>query len=275
MHHLDLFSGIGGFALAARRVGWDTIGFCEIEPYCQKVLRKHWPDVPIYDDVRELDGRAIGHVDIISGGYPCQPFSVAGQRRGEEDDRHVWPEFARLIREIKPAYVVCENVAGHISLGLDQVLSDLEGLGYTTETFVIPACAVDAPHRRDRIWIIAYAMCGQNGHGKAINKSALDEERNIKTHWKGRAPISSKARGDDSVANPDITFGEGNQCTERGTEKRTVTLDHCRWEPESSICRVVNGIPNRSHRLRALGNAIVPQVAEVIFRCINGLANEQ
>ena len=162
--HLDLFSGIGGFALAARWVGWETVGFCEIDPYCQKVLRKHWPDIPIYEDIRELDGRTVGHVDIITGGYPCQPFSVAGKQRGEADDRHLWPEFARLIREIRPRWVVGENVAGHISMGLDNVLADLEGFGYTWEAFVIPACAVNAPHKRDRVWVVANTRHNDGTH---------------------------------------------------------------------------------------------------------------
>ena len=163
LRHLDLFSGIGGFALAARWVGWETIGFCEIEPYCQKVLAKNFPGIPIYDDVRELTGETVGHVDIITGGYPCQPFSVAGKRRGVADDRHLWPECARLIRELRPRWVLGENVAGHINMGLDDVLSDLEGLGYTWETFVIPACGVDAPHRRNRVWIVAYSSSARRG----------------------------------------------------------------------------------------------------------------
>jgi DNA (cytosine-5)-methyltransferase 1 len=138
LRHLDLFSGIGGFALAARRVGWETVGFCEVDPFCRAVLRKHWPDVPIHPDVRELTADAVGSVDIITGGYPCQPFSYAGERRGTDDDRHLWPEFARLIRELRPRWAVGENVAGHITMGLDAVLIDLEGLGYSWEAFVIP-----------------------------------------------------------------------------------------------------------------------------------------
>jgi len=159
MKVLDLFSGIGGFSLGLERAGMTTVAFCEIEEFPRKVLAKHWPDVPIYPDVRELTKEQLDNdgitVDVICGGYPCQPFSTAGKRRGAEDDRHLWPEYLRLIREIKPRYVIGENVAGHISMGLDTVLSDLEGEGYTWQAFVIPACAVNAPHRRDRVWIIA------------------------------------------------------------------------------------------------------------------------
>lgn len=157
MRHLDLFSGIGGFALAARWVGWETVAFCEIDKFCQQVLAKHWPGVPIHPNVKELTADDVGPVDIITGGYPCQPFSVAGKRRGAEDDRHLWPEAYRLVRECRPAYAVFENVAGHITMGLDEVLADLESIGYTTEAFVVPACAADAPHRRDRVWIVAYS----------------------------------------------------------------------------------------------------------------------
>jgi len=152
---LDLFSGIGGFSLGLERTGgFETVAFCEIEEFSQKILRKHWPDVPIHNDIRKLDGSEID-ADVITGGYPCQPFSNAGKRGGAEDDRHLWPEMYRLIKAIRPRWVIAENVYGHISMGLDQVLSDLEGINYAWWTFIVPACAVDAPHRRDRVWIIA------------------------------------------------------------------------------------------------------------------------
>ena len=153
---LDLFSGIGGFSLGLERTGgFETVAFCEIEEFPRKVLAKHWPGVPIHRDVRELTADAVGHIDLICGGYPCQPFSHAGQRRGAEDDRHLWPEVKRLVASIRPRWCLFENVAGHISMGLDEVLSDLESEGYTAWPVVIPACAVDAPHRRDRVWVLA------------------------------------------------------------------------------------------------------------------------
>ncbi|GIQ61517.1 hypothetical protein PACILC2_00850 [Paenibacillus cisolokensis] len=165
MRKASLFSGIGGIDLAAEWAGMETVVFCEREPFPQQVLRKHWPGVPIIDDVhnftrKELErlgiigaGRAI---DLISAGYPCQPFSHAGKRRGAEDDRHLWPEVKRILSEIRPRWFVGENVAGHITLGLDDVLSDLENEGYTAQPFVIPAAAVYASHRRDRVFIVAY-----------------------------------------------------------------------------------------------------------------------
>lgn len=159
---LSLFAGIGGLDLAAHWAGIETAAFCEIDPFCREILAKHWPGVPIFGDVKKLTKEAlrdagVGPVDIICGGYPCQPFSCAGQRRGAADDRHLWPEMYRVIREIKPAWVVCENVAGHVSMGLDDVLVDLESAGYAAQAFIIPACSVGAPHKRDRVFAVAYA----------------------------------------------------------------------------------------------------------------------
>ncbi len=155
MNVLDLFAGIGGFSLGLERAGFKTAAFCEIDPYCQKVLRKHWPDVPIYDDITKLDGSELDDIGLICGGYPCQGESLAGKRGGEKDDRWLWPEMYRIIKAVRPRWVIAENVAGHISMGLDTVLSDLEAANYVWWTFVIPACAVDAKHRRDRVWILA------------------------------------------------------------------------------------------------------------------------
>ncbi len=160
MRHVDLCSGIGGFALGFQWAGLsEPVLFCDIEAWSRQVLAKHWPDVPIAEDVKELASdprRLVPDCDILTAGYPCQPFSVAGQQRGAADDRHIWPEIFTIVQAKRPRWCVFENVSGHISLGLDQVLSDLEGeAGYEVQPFVIPACAVDAPHRRDRVWIIA------------------------------------------------------------------------------------------------------------------------
>lgn len=186
---LDLFSGIGGFSLGLERTGgFETVAFCEIDPFCQKVLRKHWPDTPIVSDINKLsynqatqelsyDGRVIyrGPIHLVCGGYPCQPFSVAGNRKGEEDDRHLWPAMFSLIQAIRPNWVIGENVVGHITMGLDSVLANLEGEDYTARTFVIPACALDAKHRRDRVWIVANSKC--NG---SLKRSELSVQRGRK-----------------------------------------------------------------------------------------------
>ena len=159
MRHVDLCSGIGGFALGFEWAGLSSpVMFCDIEPWSRKILAKHWPDVPIATDVKELANDPNGLVpdcDILTAGYPCQPFSLAGERRGTEDDRHIWPYILSIVKGKRPAWCVFENVYGHVSMGLDEVLSDLEGESYAARPFIVPACAADAPHRRDRVWIIA------------------------------------------------------------------------------------------------------------------------
>lgn len=158
MNVLDLFSGIGGFSVGLGRAGMRTIGFCEIDPYCRAVLAKHWPGVPIFDEISDIDAdglAGLGRIDLICGGFPCQPFSVAGIRQGKKDHRNLWPEMFRVVSLARPAWVCAENVTGLISMALDDVLADLEGIGYATRAIVVPACGVGAPHRRDRLWIIA------------------------------------------------------------------------------------------------------------------------
>ena len=162
--HLSLFSGIGGLDLAAEMAGIVTVGQCEWADFPTKILEKHWPDVPRWRDIRTLTAESfyertgLRTVDIISGGFPCQPFSAAGKRIGKDDDRYLWPEMLRVIREIGPTWVIGENVPGIVNLALDTVLSDLEGQGYSAQAFIIPACGVDAPHRRDRVCIVAYSV---------------------------------------------------------------------------------------------------------------------
>jgi DNA (cytosine-5)-methyltransferase 1 len=161
LKHLDLFSGIGGFSLGLESAGLvETVAFCDFDKYCQQVLNKNFPGVPVYGDVKELNyeklkADGIDQVDIITGGYPCQPFSVAGRKKGEQDPRHVWPEMFRLIKELRPTWVIGENVGGHIKLGLDSVLENLESEGYSARTFSISASSVGANHKRERVWIVA------------------------------------------------------------------------------------------------------------------------
>ena len=176
--HLSLFSGIGGLDIAGEWAGFRTVGQCEWADYPHAVLQKHWPDVPKWRDIRTFtkegfrERTGLDTVTVVSGGFPCQPFSTAGKRRGKEDDRYLWPEMCRVISEIQPTWVVGENVAGLISMDLDTVLSDLEGIGYACQTLVIPACAVDAPHRRDRCAILAYSQSQRRGEkGKCFFRS--------------------------------------------------------------------------------------------------------
>ncbi|MGI9906678.1 DNA cytosine methyltransferase [Bacillus velezensis] len=166
MKSIELFAGIGGIALAAEWAGVETVAFCEREPFCQKVLNRNFPGVPIFDDVCTLNRQLLeekgvikpgGTIDIISGGFPCQPYSIAGKRRGTEDDRDLWPEMFRIIKELRPTWVVGENVANFANMELDRTLFDLENAGYKGQSFIIPACAVDAKHRRDRTFVVAYS----------------------------------------------------------------------------------------------------------------------
>lgn len=236
---LDLFSGIGGFSLAAEWTGRiRTVAFCEIEPFCQKVLKKHWPDVPIFSDIKELRGEDIGTVDILTGGFPCQPFSCAGKQRGKEDDRYLWKEMFRLIKETKPTYIVGENVPGIINLALEDCFLDLEAEGYEVQSLIIPACAVNAPHRRDRVWIVAYSNVQRRLAGR------------YETGMACKAPAGLPETGSWLLGN----F--------RGRSGRIWTA------PESSFERVAYGIPSELDRLKALGNSIVPQVAYQILQAI-------
>ena len=292
MKILDLFSGIGGFSLGLEAAGFETAAFCEYDKEAQKVLRKNWPDVPIFSDVRtltkqELQDNGIQNIGLICGGYPCQPFSVAGERRGAEDDRHLWPEMFRLVQELRPTWVIGENVAGHINMGLDEVLADLETEGYTARTFVIPACAVDAHHRRDRVWTVAHANSDSESNGtkheqrmveNASSRSGRDSESVIgrqDNETKRSQDTDKTARSGENVAHTafgiskrsskEQVSGIGNFSRESGRSGQDKPR---RWSVEPNVGRVANGVPRRSHRLKQLGNAVVPQVVEQIGKAI-------
>lgn len=280
MKVLDLFSGIGGFSVGLERAGFETVAFCEIEDYPRAVLRRHWPDVPIYGDIKQLTVeqlRADGIVpDVICGGYPCQPFSVAGRQRGQEDERHLWPEMLRLIRECKPRWVISENVSGHIKLGLDEVLASLEAEGYTTWSFIIPACAVNAPHKRDRVWIVAHADSDDGRHGSG--SKSQEREARVEHGRGGKRQLIRQP--DEDVAD---THGARSQGRLSGRQKaqRESELGHVGrssstyrqptedwWAVEPAVGRVAHGIPRRVDRIRGLGNAVVPQIPEIIGQTI-------
>ncbi len=295
--HLDLFSGIGGFSLALESEGFNTIGFSEIDPYASCVLKKHWPTVTNYGDVRNIP--ALG-CDIVTGGFPCQPFSVAGKRRGSEDDRHLWPEVLRVIERCRPRYFIGENVPGIISMELDGVLSDLENQGYTARTFVIPACAVDAKHKRDRVWIVAHTGSTGRKPGSAWNEG-IDQpilgEGSSTISQQPSPPFASMAdrcgvecgtgiapagpgietaNSGEDVANTHLAGSQGwygSELSECSGEWIAWSGDSrseqpYAWLPEPGLGRVANGVPNRPHRLRCLGNSIVPQIAKIFARAI-------
>lgn len=315
MTHLDLFSGIGGFALAASRV-WNNhavTAFCERDRYCQKILLKHWPGSTIHDDITTLDGTQYrGAVDLLTGGFPCQPFSTAGKRRGAEDDRALWPEMCRIIRECRPRWVVGENVPGLIRMELDTVLSDLEGEGYTCWTLVLPAVATDAQHRRDRVWIVAHDDGNgrqrtdlHKGQGREREREVVSvgDSQDVPDAHSDRERITGEGRGIPDINRDRETEERRRELIEHGSERNgqamadTVRRKHTRqrksvnpshttakgereanqpidvrqpqiWSPEPGVGRVVAGIPHRVDRLRALGNAIVPQLATQLFEMI-------
>ncbi len=283
MRHIDLFSGIGGFALAASWVWGDEheiVTFCEKEEFPRKVLKKHWPDVPCVKDIHNFKGDDYGAVDLITGGFPCQPFSVAGKQRGAEDDRYLWPETLRVLQENKPRWFIGENVPGIINMALDDVLSSLESEGYETETLIIPACAVNAPHRRNRVWIVAYSTreCSHGGRnaGKARRNEFADsrsdvadtESIRLQRHRASRVK-KSNSRQPQTQLKGRFSFMGDSECVglDRKPWRRpgAQLADGCGWSIEPAVGRVANGIPGRMDRLRGLGNAIVPQVAAVIM----------
>ena len=261
----SLFSGIGGLDLGLERAGMDVIWQSEIDPYACKVLDKHWPTVPNLGNIKEIDWSQVERPDVICGGYPCQPFSTAGKRQGEGDARHLWPWVRECIAELRPRYAVLENVRGHLSLGFGTVLGDLASIGYDTEWQVIPAAAVGAPHRRDRVFIVAYAA--EQGLQRPIGRFN-NETRIISGRSKEKELVAdNEFIGDGQHRITTDVAGEGGQWDDYG---RGETDDVSRqwWAIEPDVGRVAHGIPNRVDRLRCLGNAVVPQVAEYVGRLI-------
>lgn len=265
---LDLFSGIGGFSLGLERAGMHTVAFCEIEPYARAVLAKHWPDVPCYSDVRELTAQRLAAdgiaVDVICGGFPCTDISSAGDKAGIAGEQSgLWREYARLIGEIRPWFVIVENVADLLSRGLGVVLGDLASIGYDAEWHCISAAHVGAPHIRDRIWIVAYP----NSH------SRRQQEHQKLDGAAPQAPTDRHTRRKyaggfrDAMAHPSIErsiLDWREQFPAGGSQAGRVH----QWSAEPDVGRVADGISARTHRLKCLGNAVVPEIPYRIGRAI-------
>lgn len=318
LKHVDLCSGIGGFALGFEWAGLSEPQlFCDIEPWCRKILQQHWPNVPVASDVKELASdpeRFVPDCDILTAGYPCQPFSFAGQRKGEEDDRHIWPYILKIVASKRPSWCVFENVYGHISLGLDTVLSDLEREGYATRTFVVPACGVNAPHKRNRVWIVAHTDNPRQSSGEGESRSPQEGDNTgwvrpnvsdtdsigLQEHGHSKPTVTvsqgssdgsntsgSRLSGNDwgrseqftqdtrqDVPNPkgigvqglwasweqEPHAHEGQEVSVCDSQGRGQTI----WDVEPNVGRVAHGIPKRVDRIKGLGNAIVPQIAQRI-----------
>ena len=317
MAHVDLCSGIGGFALGFE---WAELSkpvlFCDIEPWSRQILAKHWPDVPIAEDVKELanDPTRIIHAigdrrSILSCGYPCQPFSQAGQRRGSEDDRHIWPEIFSIIQQVRPDWIVCENVSGHITMGLNEVLSDLaDKANYAVQTFHLGAVSVDARHRRMRIWIVARNVADADIIiRRAVKKSKQSKGRtwrqspsnsssdvaNAQSNRTGKSRHADKTEGskESSATQPhgssaDVANAQSKRVQRHGASGQQKPQSYARekvslcsserprattWNVEPPVGRVANGIPRRVDRLKGLGNAIVPQIAMRIGQTIKAV----
>ena len=217
LKHVDLCSGIGGFSLGFQ---WaqlsNPILFCDIEPWCRKILTQHWPDVPIYEDVKEIANDPERFIprrpDILTAGYPCQPFSVAGRRKGEKDDRHIWPEIFSIIQSRRPTWTVFENVRGHITMGLDSVLADLEREGYSTRTFIVPAIGVDAPHKRDRVWIVSRCTEGM-GYSTSDRWNSVGSDPNSRSTF-GKSKegwVQESSRGGSSISRTEFAMADSER----------------------------------------------------------------
>lgn len=281
--HLSLFTGIGGLDLAAEWAGFRTTGQCEWADYPTKVLEKHWPNVARWRDIRTLtqesfyEHTGLRTVDVISGGFPCQPFSNAGKRRGAADDRYLWPEMLRVIQELRPTWVVGENVAGIVSLALDTVLSDLEIQGYQARAFIIPACGVDAPHRRDRVAIVAYTQCSERRKSKPARYEP-DRKNAGREKEASRIGASSQDGGARVMAHADSERCQKFKSSAVADKTKAISrFDHegagttsegFFWPVEPDVGRVANGIPSRVDRLKCLGNAVVPAQFYPIFKAI-------
>ncbi len=302
MNHLDLFSGIGGFSLgleATQRI--NTVAFCEIDSFCTKVLNKNWPIIPVYKDIKELtyeklkaDG--IGPIDIITGGYPCQPFSQAGRKKGEEDPRHLWPEYFRLIKECRPTWVIGENVSGHIKLGLDSVLADLESEGYAVRTFSISAASIGSNHKRERVWVVAHTRqpgrrIESSRNTKSLGRGSFEETKwstntNKASGSSERTTTVADTKSERTRKNDERVWERSSRASRRETttipntnsdrEKRNQSKNRQGsgseqnnwWNIEPDVGRVAHGIPDRTHRLRALGNSVVPHIPYYLAQSI-------
>ena len=265
--HLSLFSGIGGLDLAAEWAGFTTVGQCEFADYQTKVLEKHWPDVPRWRDIRTLtkesfyERTGLRAVDVISGGFPCQPFSVAGKQKGKGDDRYLWPEMLRVITELRPRCVVGENVPGIIKIAAGQVVKDLERAGYHVVVFNFEAAAVGAWHRRSRVFFVGIAdVADTDGSGLQGRKQPETPDA---AEDAGEQPSRVPA-GECSEAVYDAMCS-GCAGDARWGKSQELADGRC-WAAEPDVGRVAHGIPNRVDRLKCLGNAVVPQQAYPIFR---------
>jgi len=309
LNHGSLFSGIGGFDLAAEWMGWNNIFHCEWNEFGQKILKYYWPNAISYGDIKQTDFTIHrGNIDILTGGFPCQPYSQAGKRRGKEDERHLWPEMLRAIREISPTFIVGENVYGLLNwnggLVFDEVQADLEAEGYEVQPVILPACGKDAPHKRERIWFVAYSgdkRCNNGSDNRKeryiqSDKRIAEENKPERNGWECRISQTCSTTTNTGLQRQterqEQPVGIDELCEERIITNSNVTGEWWNewkskskgnlWEQfptQSPICSGDDGLPSeldgitfpkwKTESLKAYGNAIVPQVALEIFKAIS------
>ena len=279
LKHASLFSGIGGFDLAAEWMGWENLFHCEWNEFGQRILNYYWPNAKSYGDITQTDFSIWrNRIDVLTGGFPCQPYSLAGKRRGKDDERHLWPEMLRAIREISPLYVVGENVPGIINwnggMVFNEVQAELETEGYEVQPIVLPACAVNAPHRRERIWFIAHSE-SQQSQQLQFEQPKISEQK--QRQFRGNCC----KMGNGLIANPSGLRQSGKEHRKKESGRiaeKGFSINWQDWPTQSPICSGNDGIPSgldgitfpkwRNESIKAYGNAIVPQVAYQIFKAI-------
>lgn len=296
MRHASLFSGIGGFDLAAEWVGWENMFHCEWNEFGQKILSYYWPKAKSYGDITKTDFTIWrGKIDILTGGFPCQPYSQAGKRLGKDDERHLWPEMLRAIQEIQPRWVVGENVLGLVNwnggLVFDEVQSDLEAQGYEVQPFILPACAVNAPHRRDRVWFVAHSnLYGQHRRNGKYETNTSQGGKYTLNDFKplGKSntahSLCERLQGGQNInkwEECDTKWGGDGIKLRTGSENNQpdTRCNFFNFPTQPPICGGNDGLPTeldgitfskwRAESIKAYGNAIVPQVVCQIFKAIN------
>jgi DNA (cytosine-5)-methyltransferase 1 len=259
-----LFSWIGGLDLGLERAGMRVVWQSEIDPYACRVLAKHWPEVPNHGDIKQIDWRTVEPVDVICGGYPCQPFSLAGRRKGTDDPRHLWPWVRDAISALQPRYAILENVRGHLSMGGTVVIGELAEIGYNAEWRVVSASGMGAPHRRERLFIVAYAN----------SESQPNEPQHARTKRLVANTDRSRREHINQERSPRSTVSQWNEIFKQTHPSGSSGRAREYWLSEPDVGRVADGVPYRVDRLRGLGNAVVPQVAEYVGRLVMEHAND-
>ena len=291
---LDLFSGIGGFSLGLESTGYfETVAFCEKDEFCKKVLQKHWSNLKIYDDVRSLHDTKI-QADVVTGGFPCQSFSQAGLQKGREDDRWLWNEMFDVIKQVRPRWVIGENVQGIVNIEngmvLRQVQDDLEGEGFKVQCFIIPASGIGAWHNRNRVWILACNISNTNSirHRRGNSTRCADEEWTFLPREQEGGKMGSKTERRSNVSDTCIKRPQGYRLSTNVEEKQrredlstktSAEEQQTWWQTQSKICGVPNGVSygvdrDRAKRIKALGNSICPQIARQIGLAIMEAEND-